>query len=267
MRANHLKSRLSQGACAWGTSLEDCLDPEMPLLLRRAGLNFFFIDTEHSPAHHAQIQALCRTAAAAGITPLVRVTEGVPHLITRMLDVGAQGVIVPRVTSAEAAAMVVDCVKFTPLGHRGFGLRSIVTDLEMGGAAEHIAACNRESMVVLQIESVEGLENVERIAAVPHIDALFIGPYDLSLSMGIVEEFEHPRFWHAVDRVFAAARAAGIAAGLQSRDIPLLKKARERGGRFLLYGSDSSVLYWGYRGALRELGVEEAPAQAKPLLY
>jgi 2-keto-3-deoxy-L-rhamnonate aldolase RhmA len=106
---------------------------------------------------------------------------------------------------------------------------------------------------VPMIETKEALDCVEEIAALPGVDALFIGPYDLTLSLGILEQFESPIFWAAVDRVIAAAAKAGVAAGLQTSDIALLLQARRRGARFLLYASDVAVLLEGYKQAVRQL--------------
>ena len=101
-------------------------------ILAKAGLDFFFVDTEHSPASYSELQALCRTAHYAGIIPLLRVTQNRPELISRALDNGAMGVIVPRIHSFEAAREALDVMKFPPLGHRGFGLRTIITDVMAG---------------------------------------------------------------------------------------------------------------------------------------
>lgn len=253
MQKNTIKEQLRAGNCVYGTSLEDCLDPEMGVLLAAAGLDFFFVDTEHCTATYAQIQALCRVARGAGIVPLVRVTQNEPALISRALDVGAMGVIVPRVHSVKDARSALDVMKFPPEGHRGFGLRGIVTDLRANSAQEEVNSANRETMAVLMIESREGLEAVEDIAPTPGIDALFVGPYDLSLSLGIVEQFDNPIFWSAVERVIKACDQTGIAMGVQSRDMALLNKAREMGARFLMYGSDTSVLFAGYKDAISQL--------------
>ena len=250
MQKNTVKERLKAGERVYGTSLEDCLDPEIAVILGAVGLDFFFVDTEHSPANYAQIQALCRAGRAAGIVPLVRVTENEPHLISRALDVGAMGIIVPRLRSVQAAAAAIDVIKFPPLGRRGFGLRTVVTDLQPGSAAEHVESANRETIVVPMVETKEALDCVEQIAALPGVDSLFIGPYDLTLSLGILEQFESPTFWGAVDRVINAAEKAGVAAGLQTRDMTLLLEARRRGARFLLYSSDSAVLFDGYKQAV-----------------
>jgi 2-keto-3-deoxy-L-rhamnonate aldolase RhmA len=262
MQKNTVKASLRAGNCVFGTSLEDCLDPEIPVVLAAAGLDFFFIDTEHSPATYPQIQALCRSARSAGIIPLVRVTENVPPLISRALDVGAMGVIVPRLRSVEEAKAAVEVMKFAPLGRRGFGLRSIVTDLAPGPASEQVQSANRETMVVLMIETREALDSVEAIAAIPEVDALFVGLYDLTLSLGILQQFDNPLFWGAFDRVVAAAAKSGIAAGLQTRDMAMLLETKKRGARFLIYSSDSGVMFDGYKQAMAHLKGKKSGAQA-----
>jgi 2-keto-3-deoxy-L-rhamnonate aldolase RhmA len=108
-------------------------------------------------------------------------------------------------------------------------------------------------MAVLMIESCEGLDAVDEIVKVEGVDALFIGPYDLSLALGIVEDFANPLFQHAVEKVIDAANKVGVAAGLQSSDMSMLAWVRELGARFLMYGSDISVLLSGYESAIAEL--------------
>ncbi len=253
MQKNTVKERLKAGECVYGTSLEDCLDPEMAVVLAAAGLDFFFVDTEHCTASFAQIQQLCRAGRSAGLAPLVRVPQNEAHLLSRTADMGPMGIIVPRVHSVEEAQAAIRALKFPPLGRRGYGLRTTITDLRASSAAQDVESCNRESMVVLMIESKQGLDAVEGIAAVPGVDVLFIGPYDLTLSLGIIEQFDKPIFWEAVDRVFKAAAQNGIAAGLQTGNIELLLEARKRGGRFLMYSSDTGILLNGYKQAMGKL--------------
>ncbi len=253
MHPNRAKAKLRRGECVYGTSVEDCLSPELPVLLAAAGLDFFFVDTEHSPSGYDMVQTLCRVAHDHGIAPLVRVTENVPHLISRALDVGASGIIVPRIKSADEVRDVVKRVKFPPLGERGFGIRSVLTNFQGGPAPAAVESCNQETMVVPMIETREAVNEVEKIAAVSGVDALFIGPYDLSLSLGILEQFENPIFWNAVDRVLAAAKSAGIAAGLQSGNLTILTEAKNRGARLLLMASEVSMILDGYRRTLAAL--------------
>ena len=250
MQENAAKKKLARGDAIYGTSLEIALDPEMPLLLSAAGLDFFFIDTEHSPADYHQIRALCRSAKYANIAALVRVTQNEPHLITRALDSGAMGIIVPRVHSAADAQTAVEKMKYPPTGNRGFGMHSIIHDFRFTNAEQEMSSANHETMTVLQIESAKGLAAVNEIAKTSSVDALFVGPYDLTISMGIAEQFECQQFWEAIDRVIHACNAAGIAAGIQSPRLDLLCEAKKRGMKLLLYASDSSALLDGYRNGL-----------------
>jgi 2-keto-3-deoxy-L-rhamnonate aldolase RhmA len=253
MQKNTAKELLKAGHQVYGTSLTDCFDAEFAVLLKAAGMDLFFVDTEHSPADYHEIQALCRAARGVGITPMVRVTENLPHLITRALDIGAMGIVVPRVHSPEQARAAVEMMKYPPKGRRGFGMRSIITDYRWTTAVEEMDSADDETLTVLQIESKEGLSCVEEIARTPNVDVLFIGPYDLTISMGIAEQFQTDAFWNAVDRVIAACSTSGIAAGIQTGDLALLTEARRRGVRFLLYSNDVSVLFQGYRDAISEL--------------
>jgi 2-keto-3-deoxy-L-rhamnonate aldolase RhmA len=263
MQKNSAKKLLREGHQVYGTSLTDCLDAEFAALLKAAGMDFFFVDTEHSPADYHQIQAICRAARGVGIVPMVRVTENVPYLITRALDIGAMGLVIPRVHSAEQARMAVDMMKYPPKGRRGFGMRSTITDHGWTNAVDEMDSADRETLVVLQIESREGLSCVEEIARTPNVDVLFIGPYDLTISMGIAEQFQGAEFWNAVDRVIAACNQAGIAAGIQTGDMALLREARKRGVRFLLYSNDVTVLFEGYRDAIAELRRTMAPVDTQ----
>jgi 2-dehydro-3-deoxyglucarate aldolase/4-hydroxy-2-oxoheptanedioate aldolase len=253
LQKNTVKERLKTGGLVYGTSLGGCLEPEISIVLAAAGVEFFFIDTEHSVTTYPQIQGLCRTARGAGVIPLVRITRNEPSLISRALDVGAMGIIVPQVHSASEASAAMDALKFPPLGHRGFGLGTIVTDLKGNSAQEEVNSANRETMAVMMIESQEGLQVVDEIAAVPEVDALFVGPYDLSLSLGILEQFDSPLFLTALEKVIQAGTNAGIAVGLQSKDLSLLKRAREMGARFIIYSSDYSVLLSGYKEGIARL--------------
>ena len=146
-----------------------------------------------------------------------------------------------------------DAMKFPPLGHRGYGLGTIVTDLKGNSAQEEVNSANRETLAVMMIESQEGVRAVEEIAAVAEVDALFVGPYDLSLALGILEQFESPLFLTALEKVIKAGSNAGIAVGLQSKDMALLTRARDMGARFIIYSSDYSVLLSGYKDGIARL--------------
>jgi 2-dehydro-3-deoxyglucarate aldolase/4-hydroxy-2-oxoheptanedioate aldolase len=249
MQYNTIKHKLKSGGTVLGTCLTDYTSSEVVTILKAAGLDFFFIDTEHSPADYREVQTLVRVARAADVVPLVRVTQGEYFLIARALDCGAMGIIAPRVDSVEQGRAVVDAMKFPPGGHRGYGLRNIITDFRFQGAQAEMDSADQETMVILQMESRGCVDAIEEITAIPGVDAIMVGPFDLSVSLGIPGDFESPIFWDAFDRMVAACRKNGVAPGVHMASIPQLRKAREHGARFLLYGSDVSVLLAGWKGA------------------
>lgn len=149
-------------------------------------------------------------------------------------------------------------MKFPPLGRRGYGLRSSVTDLHPWGAAAETKAANRESMVVVQMETQGCVDAIEEIVAVEDVDATMVGPVDLSVSLGIPGNFEHPKFWSAFDRMVAACNRAGVAAGVHFGKTKMLQWAHDHGARFLVCGTDISVLLNGFRATRAEMDTAQA---------
>jgi 2-dehydro-3-deoxyglucarate aldolase/4-hydroxy-2-oxoheptanedioate aldolase len=260
MQTNTIKAKLQTGGTVLGTCLTDYVSPEVVTIVKAAGLEFFFIDTEHSATDYRDIQTLVRVARAADVTPLVRVTQAEYFLIARALDCGAMGIIAPRIHSVEQGKSVVDAMKFPPAGQRGYGLRSIITDLNFQGAQAEMDSADRETMVILQMESKACVEAIYEITAIPGVDAIMVGPFDLSVSLGIPGDFESPVFWSAFDRMVDACNKNGVAPGVHMGNTKLLKRAQEHGARFLVYATDVSMLVNGWRAARQEFSVGEAVA-------
>lgn len=260
MQKNTIKAKLREGGTVVGTCLTDYVGAEVVTILKAAGMEFAFVDTEHSPTDYREIQTLVRVARAADVTPLVRVTQSEYFLIARALDCGAMGIIAPRIHSVGQAQSVVSAMKFPPAGERGYGLRGIINDFDFQGAKPEMESANNETMVVLQMESRECVEAIYDITAVPGVDAIMVGPFDLSVSLGIPGEFEHPVFWEAFERMVAACRKNGVAPGVHMGNLKLLKRARESGARFLVFATDVSVLLNGWKAARQELSVGEEVA-------
>ncbi len=237
-----LKEKLRAGQAVFGTMLTECVSPELAPLVAAAGFDFFIIDTEHSPAGLIEVEGLARAARAAGVAPLVRVTENEYFLIARALDCGAAGVVVPRIRSAADVRRVVESVKFAPQGRRGFGMRGILTDYQKLSVKEATARANEETIVVVQVENVEAVEDLPNIVAVPGVDATMIGPNDLSISLGIAGEFRHPKFNAALERVAAVCASSPVAAGIHLGELARLAECARIGYRFLIYSSDMALL-------------------------
>lgn len=202
-----------------------------------AGFDFVILDTEHGAAGPETVEHLLRAADAAEITPIVRVTAFDRALILRALDAGAQGILVPHVRSAAEAEAVVAACRYPPAGARSLATTSRAGRHGFRTVAEHIERSNREILVAVQIEDAEAIPAVEAIAAIPGLDVLFVGPADLSLSMGHAGRPEHPEVQEAIGRTFKAADAAGKEIGYFVRDAEAAKAIVARGVRMVSFSS------------------------------
>lgn len=241
MPKNHVKAALKAGNAVTGPILHEARSVGLIKLMAAAGHDFVFIDMEHGMYGMETVADLCQMALACGICPLVRPPDLAYHLVARTLDAGAQGVIVPRVQNRQEAETAVGYVKYPPLGRRGAGGDGR-NAYERRGVRESIEGGNADTMVVLQIESAEGLENVEEIASAPGVDVLLIGPNDLSISLGIPGEYETDTFRDAISRIVAACEQAGIAIGTLTMSGEQTQPWYEMGFRFLLCNTDGNMM-------------------------
>jgi 4-hydroxy-2-oxoheptanedioate aldolase len=220
MHSNGTKSKLKAGSVVFGSEI---MFPSADVveILAYAGLDFVYMDTEHSATTHESLAHMIRACEIGGSTPLVRIPESVPGeypgVILRVLDLGAMGVIVPHVDTREEAKAVVDAVKYAPMGRRGmFDVGRQTGYGTRMGAQEYVRRANEETLVVVMIESTQGLANVDDILSVPGIDVVQIGSSDLSASMGFGGDLAAVDVLAAIDRIVAAARRHGVASGVGS---------------------------------------------------
>ena len=207
---NTLKEKLSLGKRPLGTFVGTG-SPAVVECLGCAGLDFVILDNEHSPIEAETTAALVRAAELRNITPLARIREISRPAILKLLDVGVQGLIIPDVRSADDIRRIVSYAKYAPVGQRGFcpsRKDGWGTDPQCG-VLDTMAHFNAETLVIPQCETAEALADIETIAAMDSVDGIFIGPFDLSISMGMPGDFENPEFLAALERILAACRAAG----------------------------------------------------------
>jgi 2-dehydro-3-deoxyglucarate aldolase/4-hydroxy-2-oxoheptanedioate aldolase len=247
MRENSVKNRLSSGGIALGTMVFEFSTTGIARLAAEAGAEFVFYDMEHTGWSVETIRTLLATTPPSTV-PLVRVPATEYHFIARVLDMGAQGIMVPMCESAEQAQRLVAAAKYPPQGRRGTAFGVAHDDYRGGDILQTMASANREALLIAQIETVGGLENVEAIAAVEGIDVLWVGQFDLSTSLGIPGQFDHPQFQAALERVVAACRRHGKAAGYMSGTADDARARLAQGFRILAYGGD----LWLYQQALRD---------------
>jgi 2-dehydro-3-deoxyglucarate aldolase/4-hydroxy-2-oxoheptanedioate aldolase len=242
MRTNVVKKALAEGKVQLGTNFGQIRSPEVVRVLAAAGFNWAFVDMEHGSFDLETVQDICRLAYYTNFSPIVRVADLQYHLIARALDSGADGVIFPRVESPELLEKAVSWTKFPPLGVRGFGLTNMAVNYEPATMPQLIEHFNANVMVVLQIETKRALEMRDELLDVPGIDAVMVGPADLSISLGVPGEFQHPTMVDAMEAIRDTCVERGIAPGTQTRTLALARFWRDRGMRFLGCSSDIGMM-------------------------
>lgn len=246
MRENRVKRTLAAGGVAIGTMVFEFNTTGIGRIAAAAGAEFVVFDTEHTGWSIETIRMLMATTRAADTVPMVRVPATQYHLLSRPLDVGAMGLMVPMVEDVEQARLIVRSAKYYPEGGRGTAFGVAHDDYLGGNVAAKMASANAEGMLIAQIETARGVENADAIAAVDGIDCLWIGHFDLTQSLGIPAQFDHPRFQEAVDAVAAAANAHGKSAGIMAGSVEVGLEWLRRGFRAVAYWGD----LWIYGAAL-----------------
>jgi 4-hydroxy-2-oxoheptanedioate aldolase len=212
MTAAELSHAIKSGSNVFGTLIVSP-SPRWPDAVRSCGLDFVFIDTEHIAIDRAELSWMCQTYTAIGLPPLVRIPSPDPYIATMVLDGGAAGVIAPYVESVEQVQALRGAVKLRPI--KGQKLQQVLD----GGAAgqeleKYMSEGAKNRLLIVNIESVPAIHALDDILAVPDLDAVLIGPHDLSCSLGVPEQWDHPDFLAACETIFRKARAVGIGAGI-----------------------------------------------------
>jgi 2-keto-3-deoxy-L-rhamnonate aldolase RhmA len=249
MKDNTVKRALGAGGMSFGTMVFEFSTTGFARVAAQAGAEFACFDMEHTGWSMETIRTLMATSRAADIVPLVRVPADDHDYISRVLDLGALGVMLPMVESEEQARHIVSWTRYPPAGTRGFGLL-YRDDYENDNHVATMAKANREIMVITQIETKAGVEAVDQIAAVDGVDVLWIGHYDLTNSLGIPGRFTDALYTDALKRVLASAAANGKAAGIMAGSPEDAVRHMALGFRAISF-SDMGIYEAGLRSALQ----------------
>ncbi len=243
MLTDVLKKRLKAGEVLYGTFIDSC-NEDMVEISAIAGFDYALIDAEHSPCDPIIAQRLVRAADARNLPTLIRVSNSLPSTILKMMDIGASGIMAPLVHDAEMAKGVVESVRYYPAGRRGTALMraSNYNTLPIG---DYFAKTNSDAFVMVQAESVQAVENLEKVLAVKDLDAIFLGPYDLSQSMGIPGQVESKQILEIAERIAKLARAAGKFAGTIAGSYEKSQRLVDMGYQLITYSTDLD-LYCAY---------------------
>ncbi len=253
MRENRVKHALQRGETVFGTMVQEMRTPSIAQLLAIAGFDFFFIDMEHGPFDMETVADMIRVARLENIAPFVRVPDLEYYLLSRPLDAGAQGLMVPRVDTPDQVRQVVRFMKYPPLGERGCAVTRGHADLRSEPVKEFIESANRETLVVVQIESKQAIDHIEEMVSVPGVDVALIGPNDLSISLGIPGELTHPLELEYIEKMVVACNKHGVAAGLHTGSVEQLKGWMDKGMRFIMWSGDIGMILESSRSALKSL--------------
>jgi len=257
MRENKVKRVLREGGVSLGTMVFDFNSTGIGRIAAAAGAEFVIFDMEHTGWSVETIRGLIATSRSADLAPFVRVPATQYHFIARPLDVGAMGLMIPMVESRQQAEAIAQYAKYPPMGRRGAAFGVAHDDYEDGDVLTKIQSANEEGLLIAQIETAQGVEKVDEIAAVDGIDIVWIGHFDLTNSLGIPAQFDHPDYLAAVDRVAEAARENGKVAGFMTSDPDNASWLLGKGFRCLAYSGD----IWIYKQALAE-GIAAVRAEA-----
>ena len=247
---NHtLKSRLAQRDVLVGP-LVTLSSPEVSELMGQVGFDYLWIETEHAPMDVSQAQMMIQ--AVGGRCPcVVRVPENAEVWIKKALDVGCDGIVIPQVKSAAEAEAAVKCCLYPPAGRRSVGIgRAHGYGMSF---QEYVAAVNDRLAIILQVEHVDGVRNVESIVNTPGIDAVLVGPYDLSGSMDLLGQVDHPRVVEAIQEIKRHCDAAGVPAGIFVSDPQAANRYIADGFTLIALGTDALYLWQSARQVLDQV--------------
>lgn len=235
-----LKKKLQAGETVIGPFV---IVPSATLIdaLGYSGMDFCILDTEHGPLSMEKVSDLVIAAQGSGIAPIVRVGGNEEWPILRALDIGADGVQVPQINVVDDARRVVHAAKYAPLGQRGVSVFTRAGNYYKDEAVDHPARQNEETLIVVHIEGQRGLDNLDEIMTVEGIDVLFLGPYDISQSLGVPGEVRSPIVEAALKEAAAKARAKGRVVGSYAKDVEMGKWLIDLGVQYLSINVDATI--------------------------
>ena len=248
-----IKQKLRNNQLVLGTFVSELRNPNVAYLLAQCGFDFLIFDNEHGAFSHETVSDVIAASRGAGIDVIVRVPEIRREAILKPLDSGAVGLLIPQVNTAEQAAEIIQHAKYPPWGARGAATRRAHNRYAKVDATTFLKQANDETFIAVQAETTEAIATVDAIAAVEGIDAVFCGPFDLSISLGIPGDVNHPREVAAVDEMLAACQRHGKASGILMFEPEHLKPWIDKGMRFIAYSSDVNMLADAASEALKTL--------------
>ncbi|CAN5444467.1 aldolase/citrate lyase family protein [soil metagenome] len=242
MKPNDLRQTLKRGELVTGTMVREMRTPAVMQIMAGAGFDFVLLDLEHSVFGMETTADLIRQARAVGLCTIVRVPEIQKHWISRILDAGADGLMIPYVETVEEARRIIDFAKYPPMGRRGLGTQIGHTDYLAGESDSLIETKNRETIIVCQIETPLGVKNIDEITSVAGVDYVIIGPNDLALTMGLAGQITSDAVFAQIQRVIDVCKSKNMPAGIHVGNQKLIERCMQAGMRLIAYSTDVGLL-------------------------
>ncbi len=241
MSIEEFLDRLKKGERLYGTAILSP-SPLWPMAVKGTGLDFVFIDTEHIPLDRTTLAQMCVAYKGHGLPPLVRIPSPDPHEARKVLDGGASGILAPYIESPEQVRELVGATKLRPLKGERLTKALHNRDTLESELKDYLRDWNRKSFLMINIESVPAMERLDRILAEPGLDGVIIGPHDLSLSLGLPEQYHHPRFEEAVKHIISKVREKGLSVGIHfSGEAELQIQWAKAGANIIMHSSDIAL--------------------------
>ncbi|HHT28191.1 MAG TPA: hypothetical protein GXZ82_13230 [Firmicutes bacterium] len=237
-----LKAHWAQGKTMLGTMVIAMRNPAIAYALAAAGFDFMVVDCEHGSFGYETIEDLALACRGAGIAMIVRIPEIRREPVLKCLEAGVTGILAPQVETVEQAAALVSYLRYAPQGGRGVSLTRPHTEFRKVNGREYMKEANRRSVLILQVESKAGLENIDALAAVPGVDAVLIGPNDLSQSLTDGANNDPAAVNEAISTIIQSVHRQGLVCGIHCSQLPDVLRWREHGLRLLMWSSEITLL-------------------------
>jgi len=247
----HFEEKLKNGGAVFGPFI-NTIDPAFVESIGHTGFDFVVLDLEHGPASLDQLQNLIRAADVSGTFPVVRTPPGNLHAIGAVQDVGARGVLIPQIINSEDVRKVVKSTRFHPKGERG--VSGVVRAAKYSAMkSEDYFTMSNKNLLIIQLEGKEAIDNIDAILEVPDIDILFIGPYDLSQSLGVPGQVNHPKVIETIYQAVQKIRSKGLIAGTFVSSVEGAKKWVDAGVQFIGYSVDILIFAEASKNIIKQL--------------
>ncbi|MDO9545778.1 MAG: aldolase/citrate lyase family protein [Pelolinea sp.] len=253
MRQNPLRLKLEAGETIYGTMAQDSRSPSISLIMEQAGCDFMFFDMEHGPNDIGVVADMVKVARGTKVVPLVRVPDDQYHLMARILDAGAMGIMIPRIESKEQVERIIQNTHYPPLGVRGCSVTKGHNDFLPQNVWEFTEQSNKETMIILQIEREKAIENIDELLSVDGVDACVLGPVDLSLSMGVKDSDVQKALEPTIQIVLDSAKKHNVPCGIHIGNLEWLIEWDKRGMQMICYSNDIAFLKSGATTGISKL--------------